>query len=78
MRVPQAPNALLLGRPKNRRRVFKGDRRSILDENVLWGPDAHGVYWRPVRAYFDDGETLVIASPVHPDEVPAALGGNAT
>ncbi len=68
-------NALKLGRPANRRRRLKGDRRSILDENVLWGPDAHGVYWRPVRAYFDDGETLVITEPVHPDELPMALRG---
>ncbi|MCG7610333.1 hypothetical protein [Mycobacterium sp. CnD-18-1] len=69
---------LKLGRPDNRSRRYAGDRRGLVDEDVLWGPDAHGVYWRPVRSYFDAdaragaGETLVIMAPVHPDELGAA------
>ena len=68
-----------LGRPQNRRRVYPGDRTGILGENVLWGPDAHGVFWRPARAYYEPsareglGETLVVVAPVHPDELPAGL-----
>ncbi|WP_396903027.1 hypothetical protein [Mycolicibacterium sp.] len=70
---------LKIGRPANRTRRYTGDRRSILEEGLLWGPDAHGVFWRPLRAYFDDpnsdgvGETLVILAPVHPDGLPAEV-----
>jgi hypothetical protein len=66
---------LPLGRPKNRTRTYAGDRRAIADEKPLWGPDAHGVYWRPQRAYYEPtarggvGETLVVIAPVHPEEL---------
>lgn len=64
-----------LGRPRNRRRTYVGDRRDVLQDDTLWGPDAHGVFWRPVRAYFEPeargglGETLIVTAPVHPDEL---------
>ncbi|MGV0805819.1 hypothetical protein [Mycolicibacterium setense] len=62
---------LPLGRPDNRRYTYRGDRRELCDDPDLMGPDAHGVYWRPVRAYYDceAGSTLVVYEPVHPEEV---------
>lgn len=62
-------NPLKLGRPDNRRYRYKGDRTAMLDDPALMGPDAHGVFWRPVRAYPEGDETLVVFEPVHPDEV---------
>lgn len=66
--------ALPLGRPANRRRVLSGDRRGLVVEARILGPDVHGVYWRPVREYYEavPDETLVVFAPVHPDELPAA------
>jgi len=70
------PAGLKLGRPANRKRVYPGDRRTVVDEKPLWGPDVHGVFWTPVRAYYEQqardgaGETLVITAPVHPDDLP--------
>ncbi len=61
--------SLPLGRPDNRRRRLPGDRRGQVAEGRLLGPDAHGVVWRPVREYFEDGETLVVYAPVHPSEL---------
>lgn len=60
---------LKLGRPDNRRYKYKGDRRDLVDTPTLMGPDAHGVMWTPVRAYYENEETLVIFAPVHPDEL---------
>lgn len=60
---------LALGRPANRRKVYPGDRRALAQEQALMGPDVHGVWWRPVRAYYEAGETLVVFAPVHPNEV---------
>ncbi len=79
MRGGPVATDLKIGRPANRSRRYTGDRRGILDEGSLWGPDAHGVFWRPLRAYFDAeardgaGETLVIVGPVHPDELHAGV-----
>lgn len=73
---PGSPVAdIPIGRPRNRKRVYRGDRTQILDENVLWGPDAHGVFWKPIRAYYEPApdETLVVTAPVHPDELPVGL-----
>lgn len=71
---PRQAGALKMGRPDNRRYTYKGDRRSIVDEPELYGPDAHGVSWWPVRAYYENGETLVIYEPVHPDDIAKRLG----
>lgn len=60
---------LKLGRPDNRRYTYRGDRRSMVENPKLMGPDAHGVYWQPVRAYYENGETLVVFAPVHPDDI---------
>jgi hypothetical protein len=60
---------LKLGRPDNRRYTYQGDRRSMVKEPELMGPDAHGVSWLPVRAYYEDGKTLVVFTPIHPDEI---------
>lgn len=68
---------LKLGRPDNRRYRYKGDRRDIVDEPHLMGPDAHGVSWWPVRAYFENGVTLVVYEPVHPDEIAGKLHDSA-
>lgn len=64
---------LQLGRPADRRYRYPGDKSGIVAEGMLRGPDAHGVYWRPVREYLEDGHTLVIFAPVHPSELPAGL-----
>lgn len=66
---------LKLGRPDNRKSIYKGDRRGMTAAAELMGPDVHGVYWRPAREYYEaePDETLVIFHPVHPDELPAAL-----
>jgi len=61
------------GRPDNRRYVYKGDRRDILTDKPLMGPDAHGVYWEPVRAYYENDETLIVFAPVHPDHLAARV-----
>jgi len=68
-------HGLMLGRPDNRRYVYDGDRRTMLDDKPLMGPDAHGVYWEPVRAYYDLAldSTLVVFAPVHPDNLPDNL-----
>lgn len=68
---------LKMGRPDNRRYHYKGDRRDIVDEPRLYGPDAHGVAWWPIRCYYENGETLVIYEPVHPDDIPARLNDSA-
>lgn len=60
---------LKLGRPDNRRYRYKGDRRDMLESKPLMGPDAHGVYWEPVRAYFENDETLMVFQPIHPDDL---------
>jgi len=60
---------LKLGRPDNRRYTYKGDRRDMLVNKPLMGPDAHGVYWEPVRAYYENACTLVVFAPVHPDDL---------
>ncbi len=61
---------LPLGRPANRTRRLKGDRRGQVAEGRLLGHDAHGVFWRPVREYYqDDDTTLVVYEPVHPSEL---------
>lgn len=61
---------LKLGRPDNRRYTYKGDRRNMIESQQLMGPDVHGVYWEPVRAYYENDETLVVFAPVHPDNLP--------
>lgn len=67
--------ALKLGRPDNRRKTYAGDRRDILDYAQLLGPDFHGVFWRPVRAYYDKepDTTLIVYEPVHPDDLPEGV-----
>lgn len=66
---------LKLGRPENRRYVYDGDRRHMSAHPTVMGPDAHGVYWMPVRSYYDteQGKTLVVFSPVHPDDLKKAI-----
>lgn len=68
---------LPMGRPANRKRVYRGDRRGLVADpaNGLMGPDAHGVYWRPVREYYapTPDETLVVFAPIHPDDLPAGV-----
>lgn len=60
---------LKLGRPDNRTYTYRGDRTGMVAAAPLMGPDAHGVFWRPVREYLENGNTLVVFAPVHPDEV---------
>lgn len=60
---------LKLGRPANRTYTYEGDRRNILDRPSIMGPDAHGVYWEPVRAYYENSKTLVVFAPIHPDQL---------
>ena len=72
---------LQLGRPENRRKTYRGDRRGLVAEGRLLGHDAHGVFWRPVREYGLDADgvtvaddqaavsTLVVFAPVHPSEL---------
>ena len=62
---------LKLGRPADRRYTYKGDRRGMV--GTLMGPDAHGVFWKAAREYFEDGKTLVVFQPVHPDDLPAGV-----
>ncbi|OYN80414.1 hypothetical protein CG716_09795 [Mycolicibacterium sphagni] len=62
-----------MGRPDNRSCTYKGDRRGIVADAQLMGPDVDGVVWRPVREYFEDGKTRVIYEPVHPTELPAGM-----
>jgi hypothetical protein len=65
---------LQLGRPADRKYRFKGDKRGMVAEGLLRGPDAHGVFWRPVREYPpEDGRTLVVFAPVHPDDLPPGV-----
>lgn len=64
---------LKLGRPDDRRYRYDGDRRGMVDAAALMGPDAHGVYWKPVREYFENDQTLVIFAPVHPDNLPVGV-----
>lgn len=66
---------LPLGRPDNRKYNYPGDRRGLVEEAQLRGPDAHGVFWRPLREYYDEDvdKTLVVFCPVHPDELPARV-----
>lgn len=75
--VPGLPVAtgLNLGRPANRKYVYRGDKRGVVAEAALMGPDAHGVYWRPLREYYEPtpDETLVVFAPVHPDDLPAGV-----
>ena len=70
-------HGLKLGRPDNRRYTYKGDRHDIVDEPRLLGPDAHGVAWWPVRAYYENGSTLVVFEPVHPDQIAEKLSDSA-
>ena len=65
---------LKLGRPDNRRYTYKGDKRYMTSKPALMGPDAHGVYWMPVRSYWDEDAdtTLVVFAPVHPDDLKLA------
>lgn len=74
MLEPQA-TGLGLGRPKNRTYTYRGDRRGMVTTADLMGPDAHGVYWKPVREYYEPtpDETLVVFAPVHPDDLPAGV-----
>lgn len=60
---------LPLGRPANRSYRFKGDKTGMVAEGFLRGPDAHGVFWKPVREYLEDDKTLVVFAPVHPSEL---------
>lgn len=62
-----------IGRPKNRTYTYPGDRRGMVDAASLMGPDVHGVYWRPLREYYEADETLVVFAPVHPDHLPAGV-----
>jgi hypothetical protein len=65
---------LKLGRPADRRYTYKGDRRGMVAAGELMGPDAHGVYWKPLREYLNpDNTTLVVFAPVHPDLLPSGL-----
>jgi hypothetical protein len=68
-------HGLKIGRPDNRRYTYDGDRRHLVVDKPLLGPDAHGVYWEPVRAYFENGCTLVVYAPVHPDDLPGRVAG---
>ena len=70
---PRMAHGLKLGRPDNRSYRYKGDRRSIVDNPELLGPDAHGVAWWPVRCYYENDSTLVVFEPVHPDEIAGKL-----
>lgn len=62
-------HGLKTGRPDNRRYRYNGDRRDMVSEPRLFGPDAHGVYWWPIRCYYEDGKTLVVFEPVHPSQL---------
>lgn len=42
----------------------------MIEEGTIVGPDAHGVHWEPIRAYYENAETLVVFAPVHPDNLP--------
>lgn len=66
-------HGLKLGRPDNRRYRYKGDKRGMVANPRLMGPDAHGVFWVPVREYYENSETLVVFAPVPPDDIPAPL-----
>lgn len=72
---PRVATGLKMGRPDNRRYTYKGDRRSIVAEPELLGPDAHGVAWWPIRCYYDEASdtTLVVFEPVHPEQIAERL-----
>jgi hypothetical protein len=64
---------MTVGRPDNRTYVYRGDKRGMVDGAQLMGPDVHGVYWQPLREYYEPepDETLVVFKPIHPDDVAA-------
>jgi len=71
-------HGLMMGRPDNRRYIYDGDRRSMPGDSILMGPDVYGVYWQPVRTYYDpvQDSTLVVFEPVDPDTLPEnPIGG---
>ncbi len=75
MLFEQQATGLQIGRPKNRTYTYPGDRRGMVDAASLMGPDAHGVFWQPLREYYEaePDETLVVFAPVHPDHLPAGV-----